>query len=125
MLLSYTAGFVHDASYGGNCDHPEYSFEKYSASISETWLDTSYKYDPACRLSNLYKILDLLERKRTHLTRTGYALCPSVSFDIFHAVSILLQSISCSSHPVAWGLLPKTWHRICGSESIRAAEEEG
>ncbi len=39
MLLSHTAGFPHDTSYGANYDRPaEYSFEKHIASISDTWL---------------------------------------------------------------------------------------
>jgi CubicO group peptidase (beta-lactamase class C family) len=48
MLLSHTAGFVHEAPYGGNYDHPPYSFEKHIASISDTWLKfpvgTRYSY---------------------------------------------------------------------------------
>ena len=48
MLLSHTAGFVHEAPYGGNFDHPAYSFEKHIASISDTWLKfpvgTRYSY---------------------------------------------------------------------------------
>jgi CubicO group peptidase (beta-lactamase class C family) len=38
MLLSHTAGFAQEAPYGGNFDHPAYSFEKHIASISDTWL---------------------------------------------------------------------------------------
>ncbi|HZW04005.1 MAG TPA: serine hydrolase domain-containing protein, partial [Anaerolineaceae bacterium] len=38
MLLSHTAGFAHEAPYGGNFDHPDFSFEKHIASISDTWL---------------------------------------------------------------------------------------
>jgi len=38
MLLSHTAGFAHEAPYGGNFDMPAYSFEKHIASISDTWL---------------------------------------------------------------------------------------
>jgi CubicO group peptidase (beta-lactamase class C family) len=38
MLLSHTAGFVHEAPYGSNYDHPPYDFEKHIASISDTWL---------------------------------------------------------------------------------------
>ena len=37
-LLSHTAGFAHEAPYGGNYDFPEYSFEKHITSISDTWL---------------------------------------------------------------------------------------
>lgn len=48
MLLSHTAGFVHEAPYGSNYDHPAYSFEKHIASISDTWLKfpvgTRYSY---------------------------------------------------------------------------------
>jgi CubicO group peptidase (beta-lactamase class C family) len=48
MLLSHTAGFVHEAPYGGNYDHPAYLFEKHIASISDTWLKfpvgTRYSY---------------------------------------------------------------------------------
>ncbi len=49
ILLSHTAGFPHDTSYGGNYDHPaDYSFEKHIASISDTWLmfpvGTRYSY---------------------------------------------------------------------------------
>ena len=48
MLLSHTAGFIHEAPYGGNFDHPAYSFEKHVASISDTWLKfpvgTRYSY---------------------------------------------------------------------------------
>jgi CubicO group peptidase (beta-lactamase class C family) len=48
MLLSHTAGFAHEAPYGGNFTHPEYSFEKHIASISDTWLKfpvgTRYSY---------------------------------------------------------------------------------
>ncbi len=47
-LLSHTAGFPHDTSYGNNNDHPPYSFEKHIASISDTWLmfpvGTRYSY---------------------------------------------------------------------------------
>jgi CubicO group peptidase (beta-lactamase class C family) len=38
ILLSHTAGFPHDASYGGNNDHAVYSLEKQIESISDTWL---------------------------------------------------------------------------------------
>jgi CubicO group peptidase (beta-lactamase class C family) len=42
ILLSHTAGFPHDPTYGGNFDGlygaPPYSFEKHIASISDTWL---------------------------------------------------------------------------------------
>lgn len=48
MLLSHTAGFAHEAAYGGNFSHPAYSFEKHIASISDTWLKfpvgTRYSY---------------------------------------------------------------------------------
>ena len=49
MLLSHTAGFPHDTSYGNNNDNPaEYSFEKHVASIADTWLmfpvGTRYNY---------------------------------------------------------------------------------
>src|SRR6266511_5397863 len=48
MLLSHTAGFIHEASYGSSYDHPAYSFEKHIASISDTWLKfpvgTRYSY---------------------------------------------------------------------------------
>lgn len=49
ILLSHTAGFPHDTSYGGNYDHPaDYSFEKHIASISDNWLmfpvGTRYAY---------------------------------------------------------------------------------
>jgi CubicO group peptidase (beta-lactamase class C family) len=48
MLLSHTAGFAHETIYGGNYDHPAYSFEKHIASISDTWLKfpvgTYYSY---------------------------------------------------------------------------------
>src|SRR6266508_2279241 len=48
MLLSHTAGFAHEASYGSSYDHPAYSFEKHIASISDTWLKfpvgTRYSY---------------------------------------------------------------------------------
>ncbi len=48
ILLSHTAGFVHEAPYGGNYDHPAYLFEKHIASISDTWLKfpvgTRYSY---------------------------------------------------------------------------------
>jgi CubicO group peptidase (beta-lactamase class C family) len=48
MLLSHTAGFAHEAPYGGNFTHPSYSFEKHIASISDTWLKfqvgTRYSY---------------------------------------------------------------------------------
>jgi CubicO group peptidase (beta-lactamase class C family) len=48
MLLSHTAGFAHEATYGGNFTHPAYSFEKHIASISDTWLKfpvgTRYSY---------------------------------------------------------------------------------
>ncbi len=48
MLLSHTAGFTHEAPYGGNYDFPAYSFEKHIASISDTWLKfpvgTRYSY---------------------------------------------------------------------------------
>jgi CubicO group peptidase (beta-lactamase class C family) len=38
MLLSHTAGFAHEAPFGGNFDLPAYSFVKHIASISDTWL---------------------------------------------------------------------------------------
>jgi len=38
MLLSHTAGFTHEAPYGGSYDLPAYSFEKHITSISDTWL---------------------------------------------------------------------------------------
>lgn len=38
MLLSHTAGFVHEAPVGGNNDLPGYTFEEHIASISDTWL---------------------------------------------------------------------------------------
>jgi CubicO group peptidase (beta-lactamase class C family) len=38
MLLSHTAGFAHEAPYGGNYDLPPYDFAKHIASISDTWL---------------------------------------------------------------------------------------
>jgi CubicO group peptidase (beta-lactamase class C family) len=48
ILLSHTAGFAHEASYGSNYDHPSYSFERHIASISDTWLKfpvgTRYSY---------------------------------------------------------------------------------
>ena len=49
ILLSHTAGFPHDTSYGNNNDNPaEYSFEKHVASIADTWLmfpvGTRYNY---------------------------------------------------------------------------------
>jgi CubicO group peptidase (beta-lactamase class C family) len=48
ILLSHTAGFPHDTSYGGNHDNAPYSFEKHIASISDTWLmfpvGTRYHY---------------------------------------------------------------------------------
>jgi CubicO group peptidase (beta-lactamase class C family) len=48
MLLAHTAGFAHEAPYGGNFTHPAYSFEKHIASISDTWLKfpvgTRYSY---------------------------------------------------------------------------------
>jgi CubicO group peptidase (beta-lactamase class C family) len=48
MLLSHTAGFAHETTYGGNYDHPAYSFENHIASISDTWLKfpvgTYYSY---------------------------------------------------------------------------------
>lgn len=49
ILLSHTAGFPHDASYGNNQYFPAvFSFEKHIASISDTWLlfpvGTRYSY---------------------------------------------------------------------------------
>jgi CubicO group peptidase (beta-lactamase class C family) len=48
ILLSHTAGFPHDTSYGNNNDNSPYSFEKHIASISDTWLmfpvGTRYSY---------------------------------------------------------------------------------
>jgi CubicO group peptidase (beta-lactamase class C family) len=49
ILLSHTAGYPHDTSYGNNEDHPAvFSFEKHIASISNTWLmfpvGTRYSY---------------------------------------------------------------------------------
>jgi CubicO group peptidase (beta-lactamase class C family) len=48
MLLSHTAGFAHEASFGSNYDHAAYSFEDHIASISDTWLKfpvgTRYSY---------------------------------------------------------------------------------
>ena len=49
ILLSHTAGFPHDASYGNNQNFPAvFSFEKHIASISDTWLlfpvGTRYSY---------------------------------------------------------------------------------
>jgi CubicO group peptidase (beta-lactamase class C family) len=38
ILLSCTAGFPHDAPYGGNYDISPHSFERHIASISDTWL---------------------------------------------------------------------------------------
>jgi CubicO group peptidase (beta-lactamase class C family) len=38
MLLSHTAGFVHEAPIGGNSDLPGRTFEEHIASISDTWL---------------------------------------------------------------------------------------
>jgi CubicO group peptidase (beta-lactamase class C family) len=38
MLLSHTAGFVHEAPIGGNSDLPGHSFEEHIGSISDTWL---------------------------------------------------------------------------------------
>jgi len=38
MLLSHTAGFVHEAPIGGNNDLPGHTFEEHIASISDTWL---------------------------------------------------------------------------------------
>ena len=38
MLLSHTAGFVHEAPIGGNSDLPGRSFEEHIASITDTWL---------------------------------------------------------------------------------------
>jgi CubicO group peptidase (beta-lactamase class C family) len=38
MLLSHTAGFVHEAPIGGNNDLPNHTFEEHIASISNTWL---------------------------------------------------------------------------------------
>ncbi|MGA2821807.1 MAG: serine hydrolase domain-containing protein [Anaerolineales bacterium] len=48
MLLSHTAGLVHEAPVGGNSDLPGRTFEEHIASISDTWLKfpvgTSYSY---------------------------------------------------------------------------------
>jgi CubicO group peptidase (beta-lactamase class C family) len=48
MLLSHTAGFAHEAPYGGNFDLPAYSFDRHIDSISDTWLmfpsGTRYSY---------------------------------------------------------------------------------
>lgn len=48
MLLSHTAGFVHEAPIGGNSDLPGHTFEEHIASISNTWLmspvGTHYSY---------------------------------------------------------------------------------
>jgi CubicO group peptidase (beta-lactamase class C family) len=48
MLLSHTAGFVHEAPVGGNHDLPGATFEAHIASISDTWLKfpvgTRYSY---------------------------------------------------------------------------------
>jgi len=41
MLLSHTAGFVHEAPIGGNNDLPGHTFEEHIASISDTWLKSS------------------------------------------------------------------------------------
>jgi len=38
MLLSHTAGFVHEAPIGGNSDLPGHTFEEHIASIPDTWL---------------------------------------------------------------------------------------
>jgi len=38
MLLSHTAGLVHEAPVGGNSDLPGRTFEEHIASISDTWL---------------------------------------------------------------------------------------
>ena len=38
ILLSHTAGFAHDTSYGGNNDHAFYSLEKQIESVTENWL---------------------------------------------------------------------------------------
>lgn len=38
MLLSHTAGLVHEAPIGGNSDLPNHTFEEHIASISDTWL---------------------------------------------------------------------------------------
>lgn len=38
MLLSHTAGLVHEAPVGGNSDLPGATFEEHIASISDTWL---------------------------------------------------------------------------------------
>ena len=48
MLLSHTAGLVHEAPVGGNSDLPDHTFEEHIASISDTWLrspvGTHYDY---------------------------------------------------------------------------------
>jgi CubicO group peptidase (beta-lactamase class C family) len=48
MLLSHTAGLVHEAPVGGNSDLPGHTFEEHIASISDTWLrspvGTHYDY---------------------------------------------------------------------------------
>ncbi len=48
MLLSHTAGLVHEAPVGGNSDLPGHTFEEHIASISDTWLrspvGTRYDY---------------------------------------------------------------------------------
>jgi CubicO group peptidase (beta-lactamase class C family) len=38
LLLSHTAGLVHEAPIGGNFDLPGHTFEEHIASISDTWL---------------------------------------------------------------------------------------
>ena len=38
LLLSHTAGLVHEAPIGGNNDLPNHTFEEHIASISDTWL---------------------------------------------------------------------------------------
>ncbi|HET9906206.1 MAG TPA: serine hydrolase domain-containing protein [Anaerolineales bacterium] len=38
LLLSHTAGFVHEAPIGGNNDLPGHNFEEHIISISDTWL---------------------------------------------------------------------------------------
>jgi CubicO group peptidase (beta-lactamase class C family) len=48
LLLSHTAGLVHEAPIGGNNDLPGHTFEEHIASISNTWLKfpvgTRYSY---------------------------------------------------------------------------------
>ncbi len=48
LLLSHTAGLVHEAPIGGNNDLPGHTFEEHVASISDTWLKfpvgTRYSY---------------------------------------------------------------------------------